>query len=156
MPNFRKISASAYMVAFLLVSIPFFDVAVTLAPWHPSISQWRFGALGLTCNALMIPAAGGLVAVVTAVMSEMERTRKWIGRVSWLMAILCVIAIMVFALDAVQASPKIVPAMMLSYRISVITATIKWFFGALTFALFGMACGIPAPRTPKPAAQPAR
>lgn len=145
MPNFRTLASSAYLVAFLLIAIPVFDASATVAPWAPMTSQWRFGALGLLANAMMIPASGALIAIVTATMNDHTKALKWLGRLAWLVATFCLFAIIVFALDAVQASPQINPALMLSYKVSVMTATVKWFLGAVTFAVFGIACGIPAP-----------
>ena len=67
MNNYRSLAPGAYVVAFLLFFIPFFDASLSLAPWNLASSQWRFGAFGLLSNALMLPAAGTLIAVATAI-----------------------------------------------------------------------------------------
>ena len=69
MNNYRQLAPGAYLVAFLLFFIPFFDASLSLAPWHLGSSQWRFGAFGLLSNALMLPAAGSLIAITTAIVA---------------------------------------------------------------------------------------
>ena len=149
MPNFRKLAPSAYLVALALIFIPFFDASMSVWPWSPGNSQWRFGALGILCNALMIPSAGMFMAVAAAVLAEQPRAKVWLGRAAWVVAIVSVLSIVVFALDAVQMGPKLVPNMITSYKVAVLTAVVKLFVGGVTFALMGLACGVPSPKVPK-------
>jgi hypothetical protein len=138
--NPRQLAPSAYIVAFLLFAIPFFDAAMSVAPWHFGNSQWRFGAVGLLSNALMIPAAGALIAVVTAVSQGHFRVRDLLGLASWVMAAVVLASLAIFSLDTVQTRAAINPEMIFSYKVASLTACIKLLLGMVTFVLLARAC----------------
>jgi hypothetical protein len=138
--NFRQVAAAAYLVGFLLFFIPFFDAMMSVAPWVWGNPQWRFGAIGLLSNALMLPASGALIAVATAVGLGHFKTQRALGIVAWLLVLLVFVSAVMFALDAVQTKSQIRPEMMLSYRVSTLTATCKLVLGMIAFALLGRAC----------------
>ena len=140
MSNYRHLAPSAYLVAFLLFAIPFFDALMSVAPWHVTNTTWRFGSIGLLSNALMIPAAGALVAVVTAVTFEHPRVQRVLGIVSWALVLVILASLGFFFLDAIQSRPMIRSEMMLSYQVATTTATVKLFLGAVTFFFLGRAC----------------
>lgn len=142
MQNYRQIAPGAYLVAFLLFAIPFFDAMMSVAPWSWGNAQWRFGAIGLMSNALMLPASGALIAVVTAVVFGHMKTQRSLGMVAWMLVALVFVSAGMFALDAVQTKSQIRPEMMLSYRVGTLTATVKLVLGMITFALLGRACRI--------------
>ena len=142
MSNFRQLSAAAYLVAAVLVVFPLFDSGLSLSPWNVGSAQWRFGAIGMLSNTLMIVALGAFIAVATAVSLNQERARRVLGLASWLLAVLLLIGIAAFALDAVQARPQIRADMMFSYQLASLTAEVKLLLGALSFALFGRGCRV--------------
>ena len=138
--NFRQVAAGAYLVGFLLFFIPFFDAMMSVAPWAWANAQWRFGALGLMSNALMLPASGALIAVATAVGLGHLKAQRALGITAWMLVIVVFVGAVMFALDAVQTKSQIRPEMMLSYRVSTLTATCKLVLGMIAFALLGRAC----------------
>jgi hypothetical protein len=140
MNSFRQVAPGAYLVAFLLFFIPFFDATMSVAPWQWGNPQWRFGAIGLLSNALMLPASGALIAVGTAVALGHLRTQRILGIASWLLVALVFVGAVMFALDAVQTKSQIRPEMMLSYRVGTLTATCKLVLGMIAFALLGRGC----------------
>jgi uncharacterized membrane protein YidH (DUF202 family) len=103
-------------------------------------AQWRFGAVGLLSNTLMIVALGAFIAVATAVTTKQDRVRRVLGYSCWVIAVVLLASIAAFALDAVQARPQIRQDMMLSYQLASFTAEVKLLVGALSFALFGRGC----------------
>ncbi len=140
--NIRPVAPGAYLVAFLLFFIPFFDATMSVAPWLWSNPQWRFGAIGLLSNALMLPASGALIAVATAVALGHYKTQRTLGIASWVLVLVIFASAGMFALDAVQTKSQIRPEMMLSYRVSTLTATCKLVLGMIGFALLGRACRV--------------
>lgn len=140
MNTYRQLSPGAYMVAAALSVFPLYDSGISVAPWRIASTQWRFGAIGLLSNTLMIVALGALIAVVTAVTLHHERTRRVLGIASWIFAMLLLVAIVAFAMDAVQAHTQIRPDMLRSYQLASLTAGIKLLLGALSFASFGRGC----------------
>ncbi|MDB4890431.1 MAG: hypothetical protein JWL61_2286 [Gemmatimonadetes bacterium] len=133
MNNYRQLAPGAYLVAFLLVFIPLFDASLSLAPWHLGSSQWRFGAFGLLSNALMIPAAGALIAVAAAVAAGQVRMVKVLAIFCWFVVAVLVVSTVLFALDAMQSRRMINPAMTLSYYVASATALGKLVLGMLSF-----------------------
>ena len=135
MNNHRQLAPAAYLVAALLVFIPLFDAATSLYPFNMMSSQWRFGAFGLMSNALMLPATGTLIAVAAAVAFMQPKMLRFLGIASWVVVVLIVVSMALFALDAVQSRRLIRPDMQLSYMVASATALVKLFLGAVGFAL---------------------
>lgn len=133
MNNYRQLAPGAYLVAFLLVFIPLFDASLSLAPWHLGSSQWRFGAFGLLSNALMLPAAGALVAVAAAVAAGHVRMVKVLSALCWVMVAVLALSVVLFSLDAMQSRRMIRPEMTLSYYVASVTALGKLVLAMLTF-----------------------
>lgn len=134
--SWRQLAPSAYLVAFALVFIPLFDASMSLVPFRVGAPQWRFGAVGLLSNALMIPAIGVLIAVTTAVVLGHERTQRVFSILCWIAAAILLAALAAFALDALQTRASVQPAMKLSFAVASATAAAKLLLGAVTFALF--------------------
>jgi hypothetical protein len=140
MNNHRQLAPAAYLVAAVLFVFPVFDSGISLSPWNMGSAQWRFGAVGLLSNTLMIVALGAFIAVATAVTTKQDRVRRVLGYSCWVIAVVLLASIAAFALDAVQARPQIRQDMMLSYQLASFTAEVKLLVGALSFALFGRGC----------------
>ncbi len=135
----RQLASASYFVAFLLIVIPTFDALMQVAPFRPSAAQWRFAAVGLLSNALMIPAVGVLLALYTSLTFDDAKLRNTIRIVSWIMVVVLLAATGFFALDSVQTRPAIRPQMQLSFLVASITAAVKLLLGVIAFALFGRA-----------------
>jgi len=122
-----------------MILIPLVDALTSLYPWHPGDARWRFGAVGLVSNALLIPMAGILVAFVTASVLEHRGIRRAIAIIGFAAAALCLAALGSFALDALQTRAAVRPEMRLSFNVASITAAIKTLLAGITFAAFGIA-----------------
>ena len=133
MNNYRNLAPGAYLVAFLLFFIPFFDASLSLAPWNLASSQWRFGAFGLLSNALMLPSAGTLIAVATAIAAGQVRTVRVLAILCWVAVVVLAVATDHFTLDAMQSRRMIRPEMALSYYVASATAMGKLVLGLLAF-----------------------
>ncbi len=135
----RPLAAAAYFVAFLLIVIPVFDALMSVAPFHPGTAQWRFAAVGLLSNALMIPSVGMLFAVVTAVTLDHVGAKRAIRVFSWIMVPVLAAAIGFFALDSMQTRAAVRPEMQLSFLVASITAVCKLLLGIGAIVLFARA-----------------
>jgi len=142
MNNHRQLAPAAYLVAAALVIFPLHDSGVNLIPWTLGSAQWRFGAIGVLSNTLMIVCLGALIAVGAAILSNQPRARRVLGAVSWVLAVFLLVAIAAFAMDAVQARRQIRADMLTAYRIASITAEVKLLMGVLAFAMLGRATRI--------------
>ena len=139
MNNYRQLAPAAYLVAAALVLFPLHDSAVSLIPWSMTSTQWRFGAIGLLSNTLMIVCLGAVIAVSVSILANQPRARQVLGMISWVVSVVLLLGIAGFALDAVQARGQIRGDLRASYQIASITAELKLLVGVLTFALLGRA-----------------
>jgi hypothetical protein len=147
----QQVAAAAYFVALLLIAIPIFDALMSVAPFHLASARWRFAAVGLLSNALMIPAVGVLFAVVTAVMLDHVGTKRAIQALSWGMVVVLIASIGFFGLDSMQTRSAVRPEMHLSFLVASDTAVCKLLLGVIAFVLFGRTCRTSSVRVEVPA-----
>ena len=141
----RQVTWPAYVVSIAMIALPLADVSTSLYPWRFYEPRWRFGAVGLISNSLLLPMAGLLVAYLTAVILDHRTTRRIIGGGSLAALGVCVAALVMFALDAVQTRAAVPPERRVSFNVASTAAAIKTIFAAVTF----LAIGISAFRGPK-------
>jgi hypothetical protein len=139
MNNYRQLAPAAYISAAALVIFPLYDSSTSLIPWTVANAQWRFGAIGVLSNTLMIVCLGALIAVGAAILSNQPRARRLLGATSWVLAVVLLFAIAAFAMDAVQARRLIRADLLGAYQTASITAEVKLLVGVLTFAMLGRA-----------------
>ncbi len=139
MNRYRFLGVAAYLVATTLIVVPFFDAVMSLWPWQPGSAQWRFGAVGLGSNALMVPCGGMLIAMATSITLGHLRATRVLGFVSAVGAFVTALSILLFALDAMQTRADVNPAAMLSFNVASLTAVAKLLLGAVTLAAFARA-----------------
>lgn len=138
MANTRYLAYPAYLVAIAMILIPLADSWTTLFPWNVGDARWRFGAVGLISNALMIPLAGLLIAYTVAWLRDQRLVMRTIGGIGFLGALLCVLALGSFALDSLQTRAQVRPEMRLSFNVATVTAAIKTLLAGATFLAFGL------------------
>jgi hypothetical protein len=137
MNRYRYLAFPAYVVALSLIIIPFFDAAASLWPWRLGVAQWRFGAIGLASNAFLIPGAGLLVLLVTALTFEHRTALRVFGVVCAIAAVLAGVSVLLFGLDAMQTRADVTSAARLSFHVASLTAVVKLLVA--TAALVGFA-----------------
>ncbi|HET9440315.1 MAG TPA: hypothetical protein VFO52_09095 [Longimicrobiales bacterium] len=143
MSRYRYLALPAYFVAAALVLIPLVDAALSLWPWRPGAAQWRFGAIGLASNALMIPAAGLLIMLATSLTLGHWRTLRVFGAVCALAALCTFVSIFLFGLDAIQTRVNVNPNAHLSFTVASFTAAAKLLLATITL----IGCAIAGLRT---------
>lgn len=136
----RQLAWPAYLVAIALMAIPLVDAWTTLYPWSPGDARWRFGAVGLVSNALLIPMAGLLVAMLIAWFLEQRVMLRTIGVFGFFASAVCLVALAFFGLDAVQTRASVRLEMQTSFHVASITAAVKMALAGATF----FACGLSA------------
>lgn len=156
MNRYRFLGFAAYLVATTLIVVPFFDAAMSLWPWQPGSAQWRFGAIGLASNALMLPCAGMLIALATSITLGHLRALRLLGMVCAAAAVVTALSIMLFALDAMQTRAQVNPAARLSFNVASITAVAKLMIGTITLAAFARAGTRAAAERPSGRTEPVR
>lgn len=139
MNNLKRLAPGAYLIALLLLLIPMWDNLTSLLPVHASSSAWRFGFFGLISNALLLPSIGALIAFAAAIVADHARTLRALRLTSWVIAILMLMGVVLFAFDAAQTKNNIQPQIRRSFKIASVTAGLKLLTGAATLALLGLA-----------------
>jgi hypothetical protein len=132
----RNLARAAYVVGFALILIPMFDAGTSVLPLRFGESRWRYGAIGLLSNSLLIPMAGVLVLFAVATTCTHRRTLRTLGGLAALSCASCVVGIIIFALDAVQSQVGLRPEMRAAYIVGSSTAVVKLAIGALAFGFF--------------------
>jgi hypothetical protein len=135
----RQLSWPAYLVSLALITVPLSDAWTTLYPWRFLDPRWRFGAVGLVSNALLLPMVGLLLAYVTASALNHQRMRRIIAILSLASAAVCAGAIVVFGLDALQTRASFRTEMRLSFAVASIAAAMKTAMAAATLLTIGIA-----------------
>jgi len=139
MNRYRVLALPAYIVGISLIVIPLFDAAAQLWPFSMGSTAWRFGAIGLLSNAFIVPSAGLLVLLGTALALEQKKMLRVLGWVSGICAVLIPPVIVLFALDAVQTRVGIRPDLELSFLVASLTAVGKLILAMVTLFAFAIA-----------------
>ena len=119
-----------------------YDALMQTAPFHPFAPEWRFAAIGLLSNAIMLPAIGVLIAVATAMTNEDDVTQKGLRFIAWAAVAVILISTAMFLLDAAQTRALVRAELQSSFLVAAATAVLKMLFGALTFAMLARACRV--------------
>jgi hypothetical protein len=134
----RPLGWAAYAVAFLLIVFPLADTFVGV--WPPRIGEvtWRFGAAGLVSRSVMTPLFGTLVALVTAALLEHRLLARVLSLGAFIGAILGILAMVMFGLDAIQARSGVRPEAIPAFDTATISAFAKYIVGTITAVLLGV------------------
>src|SRR5205823_5520033 len=102
MDRIRGLSLAAYLVGGAMVLLPLVDASLSITPFQLTDVHWRFGASGLVANAMLMPTAGLLLLLVTAIWYGHARVRRTLGAAAFVAMAFCVLTFAMFTLDAVQ------------------------------------------------------
>ena len=129
----RHIAWPAYLVAFFLVGAPLLDLAVSIWPLHPRTLMWRWGSWALLSKALLVPVLGSLLAVTAASLLDHWRMQLALAVLNGLAAVLLLVGIALFVLDAVQLRGQVIPDAVGSYDVTVFSGLIYSTFALIAF-----------------------
>jgi hypothetical protein len=127
------------LLSAALILIPLVDAFTTLYPWNVGDARWRFGAVGLVSNAVLLPLLGLLLAYITALWFNQRTMRRVIGVLSFVGAGIALLAIVMFGLDAVQTRASVRDELHLSFAVASVTAALKTLIAAATLLGLGVA-----------------
>ncbi len=142
----RHLAAPTYLVALALIVIPPFDALMQVIPMRLHDARWRFGFVGMSSNALMIPVVGLLIAFIGASYFEHRQFQRVLGVASIVIAVFILILLGFFVLDALQVRSSVTPAALLAFKVASFTACFKSLLGVATLGAFALS----AFRAPRP------
>lgn len=134
----RSLAAALYGMALLFVVTPLLQVA-TRVNWRFPVSsmQWRTGTLGLLASAVLTPAFGLLLALLTAFLFEHRRTQRVVTVLTGLASLGLLAILVLFTLDGLQIRAALTPQFRPSFTNSMIQAITLY---VLTAAVLGITC----------------
>jgi hypothetical protein len=135
----RQLAWPAYLVSLGMIFLPLSDVATSLYPWRFMDARWRFGAVGLVSNALLIPVVGLFLALVMSTLLDHRVLRRTIGILCGLGAVICLVAAGLFGLDALQTRANVPPQMHASFTVATLAAAFKTLLAIATLAALSVA-----------------
>jgi len=118
----------------MLVAIPLVEVGAQLGfTGHPSSLQWRAGTVGLLSSALLTPAFGLVLAVVTAYVCEHTVAHRILSALSGLLAAALIMVTALFVLDGFQLRSTLTPQLQHSFTLAMLKAVLN--FGIVSGSL---------------------
>jgi hypothetical protein len=134
----RPFAAAAYVVAALLILAPPLDIWFSMPVTDVSEARWRFGAVGLVTGAMLLPVAGFLLAMVTAVLCGHRRMFGAVMALGGAAVIALVLALGLFVLDAMEVRQGIAAGMIRRFDWTVVKSVITQLaqIGALSVVLW--------------------
>lgn len=102
MKGSRVLISSGYWLALLLILLPLMQALAALLPTPSFGIRWRLEAFGAMGSALLLPMAGGAVAVGTAALLSHRRVMRALALTALVVSAVMAAAITIFVLDLVQ------------------------------------------------------
>jgi hypothetical protein len=135
----ERLTPALYAAALLIIVTAVMDAISNAWPFAPGVTQWRYGAIGLTSNFLLTLTLGVLVACATAAWRGYGRTLRVFGVLLLFAALALVIAAVTFALDALTLMRLVTPDDTTQFRVGAVKAVAKMLGTAILFGWLGAA-----------------
>jgi hypothetical protein len=139
MQRYRYLAWGAYLVGAALILFPVFDAFVSIFPLRFGEFRWRYGASAMLANAFLIPNAGLLVLLATAISYGHATFRRVLGVVAIAGAVTWLVMIGMFALDSIQTRAVVHAEMLRSFSLASWSAVGKMLLSTATMLALGLA-----------------
>ncbi|HET8656861.1 MAG TPA: hypothetical protein VFL93_15160 [Longimicrobiaceae bacterium] len=137
MTTHTRVWRSVYYLALLLILTPLLDLFSNAWPIQAGTMMWRFGFLGLLGNNLLTPFLGLVLAAVAAATLEQPRVLKTVAVVNFILCVVVIAAIVLFALDALQLHKNVNPQVLERFETGSAIAMVKYVLALIGFAILG-------------------
>lgn len=134
----RSLALPLYLLALVMCVVPMVDLLASLRPYQLGSAHWRYGAIGLLGNALMLPLAGLVIATCTAVLLEHTRTRRVLAYLSLAGAAVLLGTMGDFTLDALQIRTSLPGEVMTRFAFASALSLLKQALGLALLASIGV------------------
>jgi hypothetical protein len=108
--NWRRLRTPVYLVLGCALLFAIVDFILAVAPLQLGNVMWRFGAVGLSANAVVTPLVIASLLYALSIVSEDRGILMAVGILAALFAFYLLIASGSFALDALQMRSRVNPA----------------------------------------------
>lgn len=145
METTKPLARAGYLLAAALIIIPLFDLTTSVWPLHLSDERWRFGAVGSLSNVTLIPLLGLLLALASATLADNRRTRRFIGWICAVFAVVIAALAVLFILDFFQVRTTVNPKFQHMTAVASTTAMLKHLVSIAILMLLSRA-GLAGPK----------
>lgn len=118
---------------------------MSVRPLQLGDDRWRFGAIGTLSNITLVPLLGLFLAIAIATMADMRRTRRVLGWICAIFAVVIAGLAVLFILHYFQALTTVVPRFHSMVTTATMTALFKHLFTIIGLVLLTRA-GFPGPK----------
>ena len=129
----RRFRIPAYFILLVGAVFPILDLSGAVFPVHPGVMQWRFGMIGLSAGVLLAPMMMMLLIFGVSIFFGDRAVSMSIGVIAAILAIACVVAMGMFALDSLQMKRTINPQSATKFLFAMGDALLK--LGMVTIAM---------------------
>ncbi len=137
---FRKISSALYLIGALLILLPIIDFFTSIVPYLPASTKWRFASSSLFAGFLLTPLLGVALAMLVAGLMQHRFVLRWIGILSFLVALLLLAMCALLALDVVELRATAESEVKMAIVLSGTRAILKNIIVAMSLMFIGLAC----------------
>jgi hypothetical protein len=127
-----------YLVAAMMIALPFGELAFAAWPLRLGAIQWRFGVVGLFGNAFLGPMTGIVLLAVLAALLEHRVFLRVVATLALLLTLVTASGWVVFVLDALQLRGAVKPQSLRGFEV----AAVKALLGLSCATLLGLWVGI--------------
>jgi hypothetical protein len=107
----RTLLASVYLVSLAFILPSFMEWMLVSFPYRPSLTNWRFGTIGLLFNSVVVsPIFGLTLAALVATLLGHRGVQRTVAILTGLIGVGLLVALPLFALDYVQLRAQVNPA----------------------------------------------
>ena len=121
-----------------LILLQLIEIEVRSWPFRTSSPAWRLGFIGTTAGAIGTPLFGLFIVLAIAVASDDRAAAYTVSLVSWLATALCVVAVGMFALDALQMKSEVGASLAGQYDVGSGWVAVKMVVGAVLFLVLAV------------------
>lgn len=128
MLRLRFLRWPTYLLAAMLITVPFLDLLVTVLPLQGSNVRWRVGTTGQMASNIVLLLVGLFIALVAANVFEQPRAQRALAALNALVAAGLLVAMPLFLLDFMQLRPEVRPEVKTGFDIVGTQTLIKLLF----------------------------
>lgn len=128
MDKLKHLTTPLLLLAALLIVLPLIELAASVWPVGLANAEWRFGAVGLLSNALLLPLLGSFIVVVVAAQGGKKRLVQAMSVLNGLAAAFLLVAIPLFLLDSLELRSRVPDARMHAFDFAAARAALAMGF----------------------------
>lgn len=138
-PGSRQFAFPSYLATFSLLLFPLLDQVMQLVPTAKLHDpRWRFGAIGLLSNILVLPVFSLMVILFLASFYDDSLLRRVVSALALVASVGLLLSTGLFMLDSIQVRGLMRPEAMNSWAVATSTALVKLIVAIVATAWFGL------------------